>query len=176
MPGCLEVAVPCFEDARGSLVKPVQRSAFADLGLPADFSETFFSRSARGVLRGLHFQTPPRALDKLVMCVSGEAFDVVLDLRKGSPTFGEHVVIGLSERRASAVLVPAGCAHGFLALAADTVLLYWVTEEHSGPHDAGIRWDSADIPWPLDEAPVVSPRDAALPALADYCSPFTFTG
>jgi len=173
IPGCLELQLPCAEDERGRLVKPFQRSVFADAGLPADFVEQFYSRSRAGVLRGLHFQTPPRGLAKLVTCVAGDAWDVVLDLRAGSPAYGRHVEVGLSAARANAILIPEGCAHGFLA-GDDAVLAYWVTAEHSPDHDAGVRWDSAGIPWPLDGAPTVSARDAALPALSDFTTPFRY--
>lgn len=174
IPGCLELHLPCFEDDRGRLVKPFQRSAFADAGLPTEFVEQFYSRSRAGVVRGLHFQTPPRALAKLVTCVAGAAWDVVLDLRAGSPAYGRHLPIGLSAAQANAILIPQGCAHGFLA-ASDAVLAYWVTAEHSPGHDAGVRWDSAGIEWPLDGGPpTVSARDAALPALADYATPFRY--
>lgn len=176
IPGCVEVELPRFDDERGWLVKPFQRSTFADAGLPVDFVECFYSRSVRGVVRGLHFQDPPRALAKLVTCVSGRAFDVVLDLRAGSPAYGEHVVVGLSESGSKAVVVPEGCAHGFLAEADATVLAYWATTEHSPAKDAGIHWDSAGIDWPLDGIPTVSARDAALPALEGYSSPFRYAG
>lgn len=172
IPGCFELTLPRFEDDRGGLVKPVQHSVLLSLDLPAEFVEAFYSRSARGVVRGLHFQHPPRALNKLVTCVHGSAFDVVLDVRVGSPTFRKHAIIGLSAARANAVVVPAGCAHGFLALEDDTVLSYWVDQEHSAQHDAGVRWDSAGIDWPLITEPIVSPRDAQLPSLDDYQSPF----
>ena len=174
IPGVLELALPRFTDDRGTLVKTFQRSHFEQLGLPGEFTEQFHSRSAAGVVRGLHFQTPPSDLYKVVTCITGEAYDVVVDLREGSPAFGEHVVVGLNEPDAIAVAIPPGCAHGFLARADDTVLGYWTTCEHDPAHDAGIRWDSAGIDWPLEGEPVVSERDRALPGLAQFDSPFRF--
>jgi dTDP-4-dehydrorhamnose 3,5-epimerase len=172
--GVLELQLPRFADHRGFLVKPFQASVFERLGLPGRFDEQFCSTSGEGVVRGLHFQLPPRAYFKVVTCLAGAAWDVVLDVRAGSPTFGEHVTFELDPDRGNGVAVPPGCAHGFLATAPGTVLAYWATQEHSAEHDGGIRWDSAGIPWPLEGDPVLSPRDAQLPALRDFATPFTF--
>lgn len=172
--GCLELRLPRFDDYRGALTKDFQLSVFEGLGLPTHFVEQFHSRSHRGVIRGMHFQRPPRHFEKLVTCVAGEAWDVVLDLREGSSTFGQHAVVGLSESVATAVLVPSGCAHGFLSLVEGTVLSYWVTAEHDADHDDGVHWDSAGIEWPLEMAPIVSARDSSLTKLADFTSPFVF--
>jgi dTDP-4-dehydrorhamnose 3,5-epimerase len=174
VPGCIELALPRFDDDRGTFVKTVQHSVFHELGLPVDFVEQFHSHSRRGVVRGLHFQSPPYEFDKLVTCVAGEAWDVVVDLRAGSPTFGAHTAVGLSAARANAVFVPVGCAHGFLSLREDTVLSYWVTAEHSQDHDDGIRWDSMGIDWPLERPPILSARDASLPLFADHETPFVY--
>lgn len=176
IPGVLELALPRFTDDRGSLVKTFQRSHFEALGLPGEFTEQFHSRSSAGVVRGLHFQTPPSELYKVVTCITGQAYDVVVDLRAGSPTFGEHVVVGLNEPDAIAVAIPVGCAHGFLARTDDTVLGYWTTHEHDLAHDGGIRWDSAGIDWPLDREPTISDRDRALPGLAEFETPFRYAG
>lgn len=176
IPGCMELQLPRFEDDRGALVKGFQLSVFEGLGLPTRFVEQFHSRSRRGVIRGMHFQRPPHQFDKVVACVAGEAWDVVLDLRSGSPTFGRHTVIGLSDAAANAVLVPSGCAHGFLSRVDGTILSYWVTAEHDADHDDGVHWDSAGILWPLDTYPLVSQRDAELTKLSDFNSPFVFEG
>lgn len=177
IPGCVELDFREARDARGSFTKLFQASVFAALGLPVSYPELFHSTSARGVVRGLHFQTPPHDIGKLVSCVSGAAMDVVVDLRVGSPAFGSHATFELSGERANAVFVPCGCAHGFLSQRDGTVVLYATTGEFSPPHDAGIRWDSAGIDWPLDgRAPVVSARDAALPQLEEFNSPFRFAG
>lgn len=176
IPGCFELQLPRHDDHRGTLVKTFQHSVFRSLGLRTDFVEQFHSRSRAGVVRGLHLQRPPSALAKIVTAVSGVAWDVVLDVRAGSPTFGAHDVIGLSARRANAVFIPEGCAHGFLAQEDDTVLAYWVTAEHDRAADDGIRWDSAGIDWPLDAPPVLSTRDLALPPFDQYRTPFRFEG
>jgi dTDP-4-dehydrorhamnose 3,5-epimerase len=172
IPGCLEIALPRFEDARGAFLKVSQRTGFEALGLPWAFTEQFVTRSARGVVRGLHLQTPPADMFKLVTCLAGAAFDVVVDLRVGSPAYGRHAIVELSGTLNTAVAIPAGCAHGFLAREDGTLLGYSCTAEYSPEHDTGIRWDSAGIDWPLTEEPVMSERDLGLPTLADFESPF----
>lgn len=176
IPGCIELELPRFDDDRGVLVKDFQLSAFEELCLPTTFVEQFHSRSRLGVVRGMHFQRPPHQFHKLVTCVAGAAWDVVLDLRAGSPTYGRHAVVGLSDVEANAVMVPSGCAHGFLSLAEGTILSYWVTAEHEPAHDDGIHWDSAGIAWPLEVEPIVSARDEALTRLSDFETPFAFEG
>jgi len=170
-------SVPLFHhvDARGELVKVFRASAAVAAGDDPTIAELFWSRSARGVLRGLHFQVPPAAHAKLVTIIAGRAFDVVVDLRVGSPTFGGAETFALDAATPSAVVVPVGCAHGFQALADDAVVAYATSTEHEPDADRGIRWDSVGIRWP--ESPSeLSPRDAGFPALADFASPFTFGG
>jgi len=174
LPGVRLIELPQHLDQRGSFVKTFQRSTFETLGLCEPYVEQFFTTSRRGVVRGLHFQVPPHALAKLVVCVVGEAWDVVVDLRAGSPTFKEHITVGLDGNRAVALALPVGCAHGFLARSDHTVLSYWTTAEHAPEADAGIRWDSAGIRWPLTQAPVLSARDERLPTLAEFETPFSF--
>lgn len=171
LPGCLELRPPRHADARGLFVKTFHADTFAALGLPTTWAEQFYSHSAAGVLRGLHFQTPPHAHDKLVTCLQGRVWDVVLDLRLGSPTYGRHAVVELSAELGNELFIPAGLAHGFCTLQGTATLLYAVTTGYVPAADAGVRWDSAGIPWPLAE-PLLSARDAALPLLADYPSPF----
>lgn len=173
LPGCFEVRPTVREDARGAFVKTVHRPEFAAHGLASDFPEQYHSRSHRGVVRGLHFQTPPHDHAKLVYCPRGAVFDAVVDLRRGSPTYGLHHHVELSEENALMLYVPPGFAHGFCALRDDTLMMYLVTSVHAPEHDAGVRWDSAGIPWPV-EAPLLSPRDGAFAPLADFESPFVF--
>ncbi|MBI2363315.1 MAG: dTDP-4-dehydrorhamnose 3,5-epimerase family protein [Elusimicrobia bacterium] len=174
-PGAFELRAPFARDARGSFAKPFHASAFARLGLPVRFREAFWSASRAGAVRGLHFQTPPHAAGKLVWCVQGEAFDALLDLRAGSPRFGRCESLRLSARRANAVFVPPGVAHGFQALRGGATLCYLATAEYAPRHDHGVRWDSAGIRWPLPVG-AVSARDRALPALAGFRSPFKLRG
>lgn len=173
IPGCLVLHPPVFTDARGRFSKPYHRQQFAGLSLETDFAEQFYSLSHRGVLRGLHFQLPPHDHAKLVYCVSGSVLDAVVDLRLGSPTFGQHAVIELSAARGNAVYIPAGLAHGFLVVSESAALVYNVTTPHEPEADAGIHWRSAGIPWPERE-PLTSDRDARLPALGDFDSPFRY--
>jgi dTDP-4-dehydrorhamnose 3,5-epimerase len=174
IPGCVELQLRRTEDARGSFIKTSQKSAFEALGLPWAYTEQYVTGSARGVVRGLHFQTPPADMFKLVTCLAGAAFDVVVDLRVGSPAYGRHIVVELDARRGNAVAMPSGCAHGFYAREDGTLLGYSCTAEYSPEHDSGILWSSAGIDWPLEGEPLQSERDLTFPELADFDSPFRF--
>jgi dTDP-4-dehydrorhamnose 3,5-epimerase len=169
--GCVRVIPRVVPDDRGMFVKTFQASAFAALGLGGDWREIYYSQSRRGVVRGLHFQLPPSDHDKLVYCVAGRVFDVAVDLRKGSPTYGRHASVEMDSTSWEMLYLPSGFAHGFASLTDDAVMAYVVGSEHDPERDAGIRWDSAGIPWPVDN-PVVSARDQALPPLAEFDSPF----
>lgn len=169
--GCYEVQPRVFADDRGTFVKTFHEEMFAKKGLANVFKEQFYSVSRKGVLRGMHFQTPPMDHAKLVTCLRGEVMDVVVDLRKGSSTFRNHAVFYLSSVKGNMVYIPTGMAHGFYTLSDDAILLYNTTTMHSPTNDAGIRWDSAGIAWPVT-TPILSPRDAAFPALSDFLSPF----
>ncbi len=172
IPGCLILPLFHHTDDRGEFVKVYQASGSLDAER-GEIAELFWSRSARGVVRGLHFQVPPHAHRKLVTVISGTALDVVVDLRVGSPTYREHVTVPLDAATPVAVQVPIGCAHGFQSTAADTVILYATSTEHAPDADRGIRWDSIGVEWPIAGV-VLSERDAGFPALADFESPYTF--
>ncbi len=171
--GCFTLRAAKHHDARGLFTKWFSKNAFADAGLCSEWAEVYASESHLGVIRGLHFQLPPADHFKLVYCLAGRAIDVVLDLRCGSPSFGEHIRISLSAEEPVSVYVPSGCAHGFCAELDHTLMLYQVSSVHAPSLDSGIRWDSAGIEWPTD-TPIVSPRDAALPKLLDFESPFNY--
>jgi dTDP-4-dehydrorhamnose 3,5-epimerase len=171
--GCFVVQFPVFHDDRGHFVKTIQRSVFEAQGLEGDFRECFYSTSYDNVLRGLHFQLPPSDHAKLVYCTAGAIYDVALDLRQGSPTYGQHEVYELSAGASNAVYLPRGIAHGFYVREAPAVMVYHVTSEHDAARDAGIRWDSFGAAWPT-EAPIVSARDAGFVGLADFESPFSY--
>lgn len=175
IPGCFEIIPSVFRDDRGSFTKTFHRGFSAEHGLVTTFAEEFYSWSRRGVLRGLHFQTPPSEQTKVVTCLSGEVLDVVVDLRVGSPTFGRYAMFTLRASEATLLYIPPGLAHGFLAISEEALMYYQVTSVHDPACDVGIRWDSAGIPWPQSE-PVVSVRDAALPPMAQFVSPFCFNG
>lgn len=171
--GCFEITPRLFRDDRGSFVKTFHTGSFGEHGLVTSFAEEFYSWSNRGVLRGLHFQTPPSDHTKVVTCLSGEVLDVVVDLRVGSPTFGSHKLFNLRSSEATILYIPSGLAHGFMAVSDEALMYYQVTSVHDPASDHGIHWDSAGIRWPIKE-PLVSPRDAAFPALKDFVSPFFF--
>lgn len=175
LPGCFEIRPRMFDDDRGRFVKVFRRDVFAAAGLATDFAEEFYSVSRRGVIRGLHFQLPPMDHAKLVYCVAGRVQDAVVDLRVGSPTHGGHGVVELSADAGNMLYIPRGLAHGFCALSETAILVYKVTSVYSPEHDAGIRWDSAGIPWAVD-VPILSARDYRHPKLADFVSPFIYQG
>jgi dTDP-4-dehydrorhamnose 3,5-epimerase len=173
LPGCYVIQFPAFRDERGSFVKTVQRSELIRHGLRAEFVEVFHTVSTEGVLRGMHFQIPPADHAKLVYCVSGSVWDVALDLRIGSPTYGEHAVCTLSAEANNAVYLPSGIAHGFVVLGASADVMYHVTSEHDAANDRGILWSSFGARWPVPD-PVVSARDAAQVPFAEFINPFLF--
>lgn len=172
IPGCLEIEFPSSVDRRGSFTKLFQATTFADSELPLAIRELFVSSSHRGVIRGLHFQLPPHDVTKLVVCLTGRILDAVVDLRTDSPTFGQHDVVELDAERPTGVLVPRGCAHGYVVLSDEALVAYATDQEYDADLDSGIHWASAGIAWPLS-TPVVSDRDGAFGRLADFDSPFT---
>ncbi len=157
-----------YEDERGFFRETYKASAFADAGIDRAFVQTNVSRSGAGVLRGLHYQQHPAAVAKLVSVARGRVFDVAVDLRAGSPTFGRWTGADLSARDGRMLYVPEGFAHGFCALADDTLVTYLMTGEYSPVHDAGVRYDDPDlaIDWPVSD-PTLSARDRSLPLLCD---------
>jgi dTDP-4-dehydrorhamnose 3,5-epimerase len=171
IPGLLLLRPPRAADDRGFFSETFRRSWMEDRGLPADWVQDNHSLSRlRGTIRGLHFQVPPRAQAKLVRVVAGSVFDVAVDLRRASPTYLWHAAFELSAVSGEQLLVPAGCAHGFCTLEADTEVLYKVTDYYSQEHDRGLRWDdpALGIAWPVaPEEAVLSARDRQHPSLAE---------
>ncbi len=160
-----------FHDVRGSFVKTYHCDAFRKLGLDFEPQEEFFSTSAKNVLRGMHFQSPPAAHAKLVYCIAGRVLDVALDLRKNSPTFGHSCARELNAVNREMFFIPTGFAHGFLALEDNTTMVYQTSTVHSPAHDAGVRWDSFGFAWPAKD-PILSNRDQKFPGLGEFKSPF----
>ncbi len=167
IPGVRLIRHPVRPDARGAFVKLLHASDLAAGSGVLPLRESFVSWSHPGVLRGMHFQSPPVAHDKAVTCLSGRVLDVILDLRRSSPAYGMAQAFELEGESPTTVWVPVGCAHGFLATGDKPALLHYsVTTEHSPENDRGVRWDSFGFHWPA-EVRLVSDRDRALPALGD---------
>ena len=173
----VKVLVPRrFGDRRGSFSEVYSRRTLAAAGLDTAFVQDNHSWSAgRGTVRGLHFQTPPHAQDKLVRVVRGSVFDVALDLRRSSPTYGHHVSVVLSSEAWNQVLVPIGFAHGFMTLEPDTEVVYKVSDYYAPEHDQGLRWNDPElgIQWPLSEKDAaLSDKDRRQPKFAGFVTPF----
>ncbi|HSW31510.1 MAG TPA: dTDP-4-dehydrorhamnose 3,5-epimerase [Longimicrobiales bacterium] len=160
-------------DARGFFAETYRASVFDEVGIRGPFVQDNLARSGARVLRGLHYQLPPDAQGKLVQVVRGAVFDVAVDLRRGSPTFGRWVGWELSADTGELLWVPPGFAHGYAVLGDGADLAYKVTAEYRAELDRGVRWDDPGIGvvWPLAD-PVLSLRDLALPLLSEIESPF----
>lgn len=181
LPGVLILTPQRFGDARGFFSESWNRARLAEAGIDIDFCQDNHSMSQTpGTIRGLHFQSPPHAQDKLVRCGRGALFDVAVDIRRGSPTYGQWVGVELSFDNAKQLLVPAGFAHGFITRAPDTEIVYKCSDYYAPDCDGAIRWDSCGIDWGFDGGfsgtPVLSDKDTAAAPLADFNSPFEYEG
>ncbi len=167
IPDVLVVEPRVFGDQRGFFFESWNRSALREAGIDADFVQDNHSRSARGVLRGLHYQIR-HPQGKLVRVVAGEVFDVAVDLRRGSPTFGRHVAITLSAENKRMLWVPPGFAHGFCVTSESADFLYKTTDYWHPEHERTLLWSdpALGIAWPVDGAPLVAAKDAAGAPLA----------
>jgi dTDP-4-dehydrorhamnose 3,5-epimerase len=167
-------------DERGWFSEIFHEKRLRDIGITCRFVQDNQSSSKwAGTLRGLHFQLPPAAQAKLVTVVKGRILDVVVDLRRGSPTFGKHVSTELSSESGRQLYIPIGFAHGFLTLQDDVVVMYKTSDYYVPTHDGGIRWNDPDIafPWPLEDANIItSDKDRRLPLLKEFASPFAYDG
>jgi dTDP-4-dehydrorhamnose 3,5-epimerase len=164
IPGVILVEARRFADARGFFLELYKASEFAAHGIPP-FIQDNWSRSVHGVLRGLHYQIPPKAQGKLVMAFSGRVFDVAADIRLDSPTYKKWVGVELSADNCRMLYIPPGLAHGFCVLSEEVDFVYKVTEEYAPELERGITWNDPEIgvQWPIAE-PIISPRDAQLPS------------
>lgn len=159
------------EDERGYFLKVYNEEIYREIGIKTQIRESFYSQSHKNVIRGMHFQTPPYGQTKVVHVLSGSVEDVIVDLRRGSRTYQQHIQITLSGNKPQSVYIPEGFAHGFKTLEDGTVMEYFVSEGYHKENDCGIRWNSIGYDWKI-EAPVISSRDRAFPNMKDYDSPF----
>jgi dTDP-4-dehydrorhamnose 3,5-epimerase len=167
LPGVLVIEPRLFRDDRGFFLETFRSERYADAGITQPFVQDNFSRSIRGTLRGLHFQEP-HGQGKLVQVLRGTVFDVAVDIRRGSPTFGKWVGLELSGEDIRQLWIPAGFAHGFCVLSDQADFLYKCTAPYVPEAERGIIWNDPQlaIEWPVDK-PLISPKDAAAPRLAD---------
>jgi dTDP-4-dehydrorhamnose 3,5-epimerase len=171
-------------DTRGWFTETYNVEAFAKLGIACTFVQDNHSLSVPAfTLRGLHFQTPPRGQVKLVRCIRGRIFDVAVDIRKGSPTYGQWVGAELSAQNGHQLFIPIGFAHGFVTLEPDCEVTYKCSDTYAPDADGGIRWDDPalgmggiDWPMPAGTVPELSAKDQVQPLLADFDSPFPYDG
>ena len=167
-------------DARGWFMESWREDRLAEVGIDCRFVQDNHSFSAAvGTLRGVHFQTPPHSQAKLIRCTRGAVIDIAVDLRRGSPSYGQHVSVELSAENGRQIFIPEGFGHGFVTTAPDSELLYKCSTYYAPEADAGLRWDCPDlgIDWGLGgQEPILSDRDRRLPCLAEFDSPFTYDG
>ncbi len=166
LPDVILIKPEVFEDERGFFLETYKHSDFAAVGISEHFIQDNYSISTKGVLRGLHYQKDPKAQGKLVYCVKGEIFDVAVDIRKGSPSYGKWVSAILSEENKHLLYVPAGFAHGFCVISEVADVLYKCTSEYSSKDDRGILWNdnTINIDWPISN-PILSNKDVQYPNL-----------
>jgi dTDP-4-dehydrorhamnose 3,5-epimerase len=166
--GLYVVTPQVFEDNRGFFLETYAKSAFEAAGIKGELVQLNHSKSSRGVLRGLHFQREPFAQAKLVRCTRGEIFDVAVDMRKGSPTFGKWVSAILSEKNKQMLYIPRGFAHGFLAISESVEVEYSVDNAYAPDYEGGIIWKDPKlaIRWPI-ERPTLSDKDKGWPTLSE---------
>ena len=177
IPDVILVRPRVFVDDRGFFMESYKASEFKAHGIPFDFVQDNHSLSKKGVLRGLHYQLPPKAQGKLVRCLRGRVWDVAVDLRTGSPWYKKWVAVELSAENKLMLWVPPGFAHGFVALEDETEVFYKVTAEYDPELDRGLFWKDPElaIPWPISE-PILSEKDQRLPCLAEAEVNFVYGG
>jgi dTDP-4-dehydrorhamnose 3,5-epimerase len=169
LPGVLVLEPKLFRDERGFFMESYNRARFSEaVGRDVEFVQDNHSRSSRGVLRGLHYQLPPRAQGKLVRAIAGEIFDVAVDIRRSSPNFGKWTGVHLSAENCRQLWVPAGFAHGFLVISDVAEVLYKASDYYSPTSERSIAWNDSRlaIDWPAVADPTLAPKDASAPLLA----------
>ena len=175
IPEVILIEPKVFQDERGFFMETYKYSDFAAFGIAERFVQDNHSRSVKGVLRGLHYQNPPHAQGKLIRVVVGEIFDVAVDIRKGSPTYGKWVGVKLSAENRRMLYIPPGFAHGFCVLSDVAEVVYKVTAEYAPECEAGIIWNDPGIgiEWPIKH-PIISSKDAQWPTLREAVNGFNY--
>ena len=174
--GLVIIEPTVFRDDRGYFLESYNEKKFDEAIGKISFVQDNESKSSKGVLRGLHFQTPPYAQAKLVRCIEGKVLDVTVDIRDGSKTFGQFFKVELTGENKKQVFIPRGFAHGFLVLSNSAIVSYKVDNSYAPEYDGGIRWDDStiNIQWGVHESEVlVSDKDAKLPSFSEFKTPFT---
>lgn len=168
IPDLILIEPKIFKDIRGFFMESYKYSDFKNFGILDEFQQDNLSRSYKGVIRGLHFQKEPRSQGKLIQCLKGSIFDVAVDIRIGSPTFGRWASVELSDENRLMFYIPPGFAHGFAVISDYADVLYRCTREYSPQDERGIIWNDPDIKieWPLKD-PILSEKDSRLPILKD---------
>ncbi len=175
--GVLVIEPRIFDDARGYFYESYNKTKFTEAGIDVDFVQDNQSLSQKGAVRGLHGQADPFAQGKLVRVIAGKVLDVALDIRKGSPTYGQHFSIELSGENKLQLWIPAGFLHGFSTLEDDTIFTYKVNNYYDKASEIGVIWNDPilNIDWGIDrENVLLSPKDELLPAFSEFQSPFNF--
>lgn len=165
------ITLPAFADMRGDFIKTFHETTLHENDIDFRLRESYFSHSHKDVIRGMHFQAPPHHHAKIVFCPQGAILDVIVDLRKGSATYGQWYAHELSATNHLAYYIPEGFAHGFRSLEDNSITYYLVSSEYSKEHDTGILYNSFGYDWGID-APVISERDLSFPVLNSFSSPF----
>ena len=175
IPDVILIKPRILKDQRGFFMETYKRSEFTANGISGEFVQSNYSHSTRGTLRGLHYQKHPQAQGKLVIALRGKIFDVAVDIREGSPTYGQWVGAVLSDENFHMLYIPMGFAHGFCVLSEEADLVYQVTTEYAPALEQGILWNdpAIGIEWPVSE-PVLSPRDTHLPILQEANIDFVY--
>jgi dTDP-4-dehydrorhamnose 3,5-epimerase len=173
IPGLKKIIVKSTKDQRGEFVKVFHEDFFKENKIETFFSEEYYSISQKKVLRGIHFQLPPHAHNKLILCPQGSFVDVAVDLRKGSPSYGKFDIFNVTADDHVMLYFPVGIGHAFYSTSDNTIIYYKVSTVYSPSHDSGILWNSLPIPWP-DKNPIISDRDKSFIPFDEFDSPFIY--
>ncbi len=176
IPDVILIEPAVFIDPRGLFKEIYKRTDYLAEGVPYDFVQANVSVSRKGVVRGLHYQLRPMEQGKLITVLRGKVYDVAVDIRRGSPWFGKHVAVELSEDNHHILWIPPGFAHGFQALEDNTIVLYLVTKEYSREHERCIKWNDSEIgiEWPMTKEVILSNKDSKCPSLKEAETNFRY--